>query len=85
MKTKITAEKDCVAKGGHLFHISDRREQDFILLFINSDKFPHACWTGLHDLITEEQFEWVSGETLIALMCVFLYTVHTGSYMSSHV
>ena len=59
----ISAEKDCVAKGGHLFHISNQREQVFILLFINSNKFAHACWTGLHDIITEEHFQWVSGET----------------------
>ena len=56
------AEKDCVAKGGYLFHISNQQEQDFILQFINSKSFAHACWMGLNDLIMEESFDWISGK-----------------------
>lgn len=61
----VSAENDCTAKGGHLFHISNQREQDFILLFINSNQFAHACWMGLNDIISEETFDWISGWYLI--------------------
>ncbi|KAH3779774.1 brevican core protein-like [Dreissena polymorpha] len=59
------AENDCRAKGGHLIHISSKGLQDFIYQWIKSLQFDHACWTGLHDLRTEEQFEWISGDHVI--------------------
>ena len=62
VSVSIKAEKDCVAKGGYLFHISNQQEQDFILQFINSKSFAHACWMGLNDLIMEESFDWISGK-----------------------
>ena len=60
------AELDCRAKDGHLFHIEDRAQQQFIYNWIKSFKFDHAVWTGLNDLTNEEYFQWISGEKYIS-------------------
>ncbi|XP_045163705.2 aggrecan core protein-like [Mercenaria mercenaria] len=59
------AEKDCMAKGGDLFHVDGPGLQDYIYKWIKSYNFDHAVWTGLHDVRTEENFEWISGDHVI--------------------
>lgn len=59
------AEQDCMAKGGDLFHIDNQGLQDYIYRWIKSYNFDHAVWTGLHDVRTEEHFEWISGDHVI--------------------
>lgn len=58
------AENDCRDKGGHLVHISNRDEENFILQFLDSHDYYHAVWTGLNDLNSEEHFSWTSGKNI---------------------
>ncbi|XP_053379079.1 macrophage mannose receptor 1-like isoform X2 [Mercenaria mercenaria] len=59
------AEKDCKLKGGHLATIGDSRDEDLVYKYIKS--YGHATWIGLHDMNTEESFEWASGEPVVYL------------------
>ncbi|XP_060555969.1 snaclec coagulation factor IX-binding protein subunit A-like, partial [Ruditapes philippinarum] len=61
------AERDCMAKGGDLFHVDGPGLQDYIYRWIKSYNFDHAVWMGLHDVRTEENFEWISGDHVIYL------------------
>ncbi|KAL4221183.1 hypothetical protein ACF0H5_019447 [Mactra antiquata] len=55
------AENNCLNKEGHLVHISNQDEENFILNFLYSHGFNHAVWTGLNDRYHEESFTWSSG------------------------
>ena len=57
------AESLCHLRGGHLFHVNNAGENDFISNLLSS-KFNHAVWMGLHDRRHEEHFEWTSGMSL---------------------
>ncbi|XP_053388446.1 uncharacterized protein LOC128551567 [Mercenaria mercenaria] len=57
------AEANCKRNRGHLIHIANQQEQDFINSFLvkhHSD----TVWLGLHDRNQEESFEWTSGNTV---------------------
>lgn len=55
------AESICKQQGGHLIHIANKQEQDFILNFL-AKHHSHTVWIGLHDQNQEENFEWSSGK-----------------------
>jgi hypothetical protein len=49
------AESICKGHGGHLIHIANQQEQDFIFDFLVKHH-THTVWLGLHDRNTEESF-----------------------------
>ena len=51
----------CQMHSGHLLHILNKDENDFITNLLSS-QFSHSVWIGLHDLDREEHFKWTSGE-----------------------
>ncbi|XP_053379575.1 C-type mannose receptor 2-like [Mercenaria mercenaria] len=57
------AESNCKSNGGHLIHIANQQEQDFINNFLVKHH-SHEVWLGLHDRNQEENFEWTSGNTI---------------------
>jgi hypothetical protein len=54
------AEAICKGHGGHLIHIANQQEQDFIFDYLVKHH-THTVWLGLNDRHHEEQFEWTSG------------------------
>ncbi|XP_060593977.1 brevican core protein-like isoform X2 [Ruditapes philippinarum] len=57
------AESICKGDGGHLIHIANQQEQDFIFDFLVKHH-THTVWLGLHDRNIEESFEWTSGNAV---------------------
>jgi len=57
------AESICHQHGGHLAHIANQAEQDFIHAFLVKEH-SHTVWLGLHDRAAEEKFEWTSGNSI---------------------
>ncbi|XP_045161208.2 uncharacterized protein LOC123526220 [Mercenaria mercenaria] len=57
------AETNCRINGGHLIHIANQKEQDFIYSFLVKHH-SHTVWLGLHDINREERFEWTSGNKI---------------------
>ena len=55
------AEDICQRHSGHLLHILNKDENDFITNLLTS-QFSHSVWIGLHDIDREEHFKWTSGE-----------------------
>ncbi|KAL4221493.1 hypothetical protein ACF0H5_019750 [Mactra antiquata] len=56
------AEALCRQNGGHLAHIANEVEQNFIHTVLVKEH-SHTVWIGLHDRASEENFEWTSGNT----------------------
>ena len=54
-------EDMCQSRGGHLAHISNQQQQDFIQSFLHRHSPQHAVWIGLHDTRIEGAFEWTAG------------------------
>ncbi|XP_053379576.1 macrophage mannose receptor 1-like [Mercenaria mercenaria] len=57
------AEANCKRNRGHLVHITNQQEQDFINNFLVKNH-SRAVWLGLHDRNQEESFEWTAGNTV---------------------
>ncbi|XP_053379582.1 C-type lectin domain family 4 member F-like isoform X2 [Mercenaria mercenaria] len=57
------AESICHQHGGHLAHIANQKEQDFIYNFLVKHH-SHTAWIGLDDRNNEESFEWTSGDAV---------------------
>ncbi|XP_053378751.1 C-type mannose receptor 2-like [Mercenaria mercenaria] len=57
------AESICQQNGGHLTHIANQKEQNFIHNFLVRHH-SHTVWIGLHDRNYEENFEWTSGDSV---------------------
>ena len=57
------AESICKGHGGHLIHIANQQEQDFIFEYLVKHH-THTVWLGLNDRNTEEQFEWTTGNKI---------------------
>lgn len=55
-------ENICQTRGGHLAHISNAQQQAFIESFMQRHNPKHAVWLGLHDTLTEGNFQWTAGE-----------------------
>ncbi|XP_046582030.1 mannan endo-1,4-beta-mannosidase-like [Haliotis rubra] len=56
------AEKECVAKGGHLASIHDRNHNDRLKDICRGSGSPHNCWIGLkHD---GQGWKWTDGTTV---------------------
>ena len=59
----------CQMHSGHLLHILNKDENDFITNLLSS-QFSHSVWIGLHDINREEHFKWTSGELAFSkFMC----------------
>ena len=67
------AEDICQRHSGHLLHILNKDENDFITNLLTS-QFSHSVWIGLHDIDREEHFKWTSGQLSISrfLLCLCL-------------
>ncbi|XP_052242613.1 uncharacterized protein LOC127852703, partial [Dreissena polymorpha] len=57
------SEADCKRRGGHLATIDTAEKQTLIYRFLSSFE-SKSVWIGLHDRDTEEQFKWVSGQSV---------------------
>ncbi|KAL4221710.1 hypothetical protein ACF0H5_019965 [Mactra antiquata] len=60
--TWASAESTCKRNGGHLAHIRNVDEQNYILDFLKRHASNLATWIGLSDSHSETHFEWTSGE-----------------------
>ena len=65
-------KRDCSLKGGVLFSVQNKGQQDFIkdMLFNIRDYSP--VWLGLHDTVHEETWQWLSGVFFNAISIVFI-------------
>lgn len=63
--------EDLCAKGsGHLVHINNAAEQNFLVAMIKHHSVSGAAWIGMHDLSAEGIFEWTDGgEVPSSLLC----------------
>ncbi|KAL4221425.1 hypothetical protein ACF0H5_019683 [Mactra antiquata] len=57
-------EQICQLHGGHLAHITNAQEQEFIESFMNRHYPDHAVWIGLTDKEYERYFKWTSGNSV---------------------
>ncbi|XP_052287085.1 macrophage mannose receptor 1-like isoform X2 [Dreissena polymorpha] len=55
------AEQTCRLSGGHLVHINDAQEQQYIALFIRRHNQTTPAWIGLSDRSVEGRFVWTDG------------------------
>ncbi|KAL4221709.1 hypothetical protein ACF0H5_019964 [Mactra antiquata] len=60
--TWASAESTCKRNGGHLAHIRNVDEQNYIIDFLKRHASNLATWIGLSDSHSETHFEWTSGE-----------------------
>ena len=61
MHNKVTWENGedlCISGGGHLVHVNNWEEQNYLAEFLKSIQFRQSVWMGLHDLYEEGTFEW---------------------------
>ncbi|KAH3823494.1 hypothetical protein DPMN_125299 [Dreissena polymorpha] len=56
------AEQTCKLKGGHLVHINDDPEQQFIEGFMRRHNQMTPAWIGLSDTSVEGRFVWTDGK-----------------------
>ncbi|XP_052820485.1 aggrecan core protein-like [Mya arenaria] len=65
LHNKVTwdhGEALCQQAGGHLAHINNAQEQNYIQSFMMAYNPTKAFWIGLHDRQTEGRFEWTAGD-----------------------
>ncbi|XP_052820486.1 macrophage mannose receptor 1-like [Mya arenaria] len=65
LHNKVTwdhGEALCQQAGGHLAHINNAQEQNYIQSFMMAYNPTKAFWIGLNDRRTEGRFEWTAGD-----------------------
>ena len=63
----VKAEGVCVLSGGHLVHIEDQQEQDFVTQFVKKYSPHKPIWLGLNDKKKEGVWRWTSGKYVLVV------------------
>ncbi|KAL4220965.1 hypothetical protein ACF0H5_019231 [Mactra antiquata] len=58
----VSAEQDCINKGGHLATIQDYMEEQILYTYTHNNSMP--AWIGLTDRGSEGHFYWTSGKQM---------------------